>query len=304
MSQVVSGVATAAGPASIPSLIGSGADLVQASGRQLGSDTTPQERVAETTSPEAQTPAAPTVVEKPKFSDEVAKTAETFGVDISGFTDEANAQFAIQQAINHAARIGSRPFETQQQPEVVPTEDEDDDDIDFASLDPKVAARVRKVQEQAASAVQFVQQLKQQQAAEQQAQAKRLYDGLVSRATKAIDDFKSPDFGVGQQVTVAQQLQRRNLMDVTASVIQGQRINGRDIEIEDAIKAALVILGKTPAQQQIGPAGKALPPGSGVAGGAPAPVRPYFSKNRPGWDLTGVATDPNMQRGLAEIFAK
>lgn len=306
---ITSGVATAAGPVSIPGLIGSAADLKQAaSGRQLGNDTKPQERAAETTSPEAQPPAAPVATtpaapaEKPKFSEEVTKAAQAFGVDISGFADDANAQHAINLAINQAAAIGSRP--QIEQPQAEAPDDEDDEDFDFSTIqDAKVAAHVRKLQEQANGAVQFVKQLEQQQIAERQAIAKRTYDQLVDRAKKKIDSLKSSDFGVGDNITYPQQLQRRNLMDTTANIIAGARASGREVEVEDAINAAMTLLGKKPGEEAA-PAPKSLQPGSLGPGGKPAPAQPYFPKVRPAWDLTGVTSDPNMQRGLAEIFGR
>lgn len=321
MSQpVTSGVATAGGAVVVPGLVSSAASLVQASGRQLGSDTTPKERAAEPASPEANTPATPVVpaapvvttdqkpaekpAEKPKFSAEVEASAKAFGVDISGFADDANAQFAINQAINHAAALGARPA---QQPQAqVPTEDEDgdDEDFDFAAItDPKVAAHVRKLQEQANGAVQFVQNLQREHQAQQQAIAKEHFDKLVTRAKTAIDNLKSADFGVGDNITYPQQLQRRNLMDTTANIIAGARASGREVEVEDAIKAAMTLLGKTPGAEPA-PGPKSLKPGTTGPGGAPAPARPYFGKVRPAWDLTGVTSEDSMQRGLAEIFVK
>jgi hypothetical protein len=309
---VASGVATAAGPVSVPGLVGSAADLKQAaSGRQLGSDTKPQERAAETTSPEAAiTPAAPATpvapvastppAEKPKFSDEVSEAAKAFGVDISGFADDANAQYAIDQAIEQTRRIGARPL---QQPQAeVPTEDEEEEDFDFSTIqDAKVAAHVRKLQEQANGAVQFVKQLEQQQIAERQAVAKRMYDDLVGRAKKKIDSLESPDFGVGDQINYPQQLQRKNLMDAAADIIAGARANGREIEVEAAINAAMTVLGKKPGAPAA-PAPKSLQPGSLGPGGKTVAVQPFFGKVRPAWDLTGVTSDPNMQRGLTEIL--
>lgn len=311
---VASGVATAAGPASVPNLISSFAELKQAaSGRQLGSDTKPQERAAETTSPEAViTPAAPAATppvaetppaEKPKFSEEVSEAAKAFGVDISGFADDANAQYAIDQAIEQTRRLGARPIN---QPQAqVPTEDEtEDEDFDFSTIqDAKVAAHVRKLQEQANGAVQFVRQLEQQQIAERQAIAKKHFDDLVGRAKKKIDDLKSPDFGVGDNITYAQQLQRKNLMDATADIIAGARANGREIAIEAAINGAMTVLGKKPGAEPA-PGPKSLQPGSIGPGGKPVAVQPFFGKVRPAWDLTGVTSDPNMQRGLTEILNK
>lgn len=311
---VASGVATAAGPTSIPNLVGSAADLNQAaSGRQLGNDKKPQERAAETASPEPAStpaPAAPAAAtppaEKPRFSEEIINAAKAFGVDISGFTDDANAQHAINLAITHAASLGARPQQQQQQqPQAeVPTEDEEtDDEIDFAALDPKTAAYVRKQQELANKAVQVVQELERQQLAERQAAAEQHYKTLVDRARNKIDSLKSADFGVGDNITYPQQLQRKNLMDTAASIILGRRAMGGEIEVEDAINAALTILGKKPGAEAA-PGPKSLQPGSIGPGGKLAPAQPYFGKVRPAYDLTGVTSDPNMQRGLAEIFGR
>ena len=255
---------------------------------------TQEVRAAETTTPEAS-----------KFSADILEQAKTFGVDVSGFSDEANANYAIRQAAERYAAIGLSKAQQQQQPAATDplVEDDDTDDVDINALDPKVAAYFDKIKKQADAARREAEQFRQQQYEAQEAQNRAAFKGTIEKVVTTIDSFALPEFGVGEHLTVPQQIARRNLMETTAAVVNGLVASGLPVPSpEAAVRMALTVQGKEPTVKKGAQPKPGMAPGGTLAPGAAKPTLEYF-KRKPEYDALGITQTEEFQRGLAEIIA-
>ena len=290
---------------------------------------------------EAAAAAAATATGKPgpaaTTNSDMAKVAEALGVKVtpgqdvtaaltpmldliakSGAAQEQSQLLQQQQTqpqyANTPQVVQGLDLQTQQgAPAPAPEIDLKFDDVDLGDADPKIqkafqalagksqkaiaalAQEAQKARQEAVNAsAQFAESAKQAQINEQQS--------IANQAIQYLDGLASPEFGVGQNRTMAQTLASEQVMRQTGLLIRGLNQYGQTMPIEQVVSAAIVSTGRQlPAAQQAPAPAAGLAPVPAAAGLGAAPLPAVSgSAGPPG----SMMSDPEYMAGARAILAR
>lgn len=199
---------------------------------------------------------------------ELLALGETFGGDFTGFSSIEDANRAALLIAQSYAQAGSAPPPQPPQnsqapaPPAAAVEDED-----FGDLDPKVVARLKRLdsdlKQTRAQAQQFQDRLAHDQHVMQQQQNKEILD----RALATIDALADPRYGVAGNRSFTQDIARENLLRTADRIVAGMKNTGKHIPtIEKLVHMAVL------AENGKLPTAKAAAAGGSQNGVPPAPV--------------------------------
>lgn len=205
--------------------------------------------------------------QQPNVQDQIKAFAESYGLPaehFAGFTDLSNAQAAARLLLDSFAREGLGGWEQSpvldgpaapvfppapnvvQQPQPAQVTEALKLDLDEATLDPKLVAAFKQLQEFASKGVQsateraekaekLVQEFQTRQQNEQR-------QAVATRASSAVDKLASPRYGVGRNRTAAQKLAVENLYRLADGIIYGMHNRGLPVpQIEQVIQQAVLL---------------------------------------------------------------
>jgi molecular chaperone GrpE (heat shock protein) len=211
--------------------------------------------------------AAPETPEGP--APELLALGETFGGDFTGFSsvEDANrAALLIAQSYAQAGNVQHPPQPPQNSqaptPPAAAVEEED-----FGDLDPKVIARLKRLdsdlKQTRAQAQQFQDRLTHDQLMLQQQQ----HQDILNRALATIDSLADPRYGVAGNRSFTQDIARENLLRTADRIVAGMKSTGKSIPaIEKLVHMAVL------AESGKLPTAKAAAAGGGSNGAPPAPL--------------------------------
>jgi hypothetical protein len=169
------------------------------------------------------------------------------------------------------------------------------DDVDLGDADAALAQEAQKARQEAVNAsAQFAESAKQAQINEQQS--------IANQAIQYLDGLASPEFGVGQNRTMAQTLASEQVMRQTGLLIRGLNQYGQTMPIEQVVSAAILSTGRQlPAAQQAPAPAAGLAPVPAAAGLSAAPLPAVSgSAGPPG----SMMSDPEYMAGARAILAR
>lgn len=251
--------------------------------------------------PPTETPTEP--VKAPEWQ---ASLAKRFGVDVSGFSDEANALSAIRMTAENSARAGVQSAPVVQTPEPVepvkPSEVTaeslglEGDEIDANILQAFQVMSIRHDKKIADLQTAYDKQI-------EQVTADSSVSGTANAQTAntLIDKLASPKYGVGDNRTVPQQMAVNKVFEIAELIAKGGSVQG--MSVENIVEMALLSdAGVAMSSVQGNP-----PPEPTSAGGAAGEKKIYGRKpvtkrgDNP-IDPMGLLEDPVFRAGVTRIL--
>ncbi len=252
-------------------------------------------------------PKTETTTEPVKAPEWQAALAARFGVDVSGFSDEANALSAIRMTAENSARAGIQstpatetvtPVEAAKPAEITAESLGFDEDVDPNILKAFQTMSTRQDKQIADLQAEHAKQVEQATVASSSSVAG---EANAQTANALIDKLASPKYGVGANRTVPQQLAVNRIFELAELIHQGGSVQGASIE--NIVESALLMdAGAAMSSVQGNP-----PPEPKSAGGAAGDKKIYGRKavtkrgDNPN-DPLGMLEDPVFREGVRRIL--
>lgn len=237
---------------------------------------------------------------------ELLALGETFGGDFTGFSSVEDAQRAALLIAQSYAQAGSVPPPAQppqnsqtSAPPAAAVEDED-----FGDLDPKVVARLKRLDSDLKQTRAQAQQFQDRLAHDQQMLQQQQHKEILDRALATIDALADPRYGVAGNRSFTQDIARENLLRTADRIVAGMKSTGKSIPtIEKLVHmAVLAESGKLPTAKAAAAGGSAngAPPAP-VSGGAKDHGLPPQQRRKTGTEVDSYLADKDYMDGARAI---